>query len=69
MKNVKTKWRLEYWECGRKYVRTFGSKEQANRFVSGLALHASGVDIRQYQETGWTETRKIILGTPVFPSE
>ena len=45
---IKTKYRLEYWIKGRKYVRNFGSREQAWNFVKDLGAHQ--IDITPYQE-------------------
>ena len=51
MKNtkVKTKWRLEYWIDGRKNVRVFGSRGQADQFVKNVGSSCHRADIRPFQ--------------------
>lgn len=47
---MKKKWRLEYWESGRKYVKVFGSQAQANHFIAGLSDHCHGFELRSFLE-------------------
>lgn len=51
MKNGVTKWRLEYWQYGRKRVRTFGSEKQARRFVEKEKVESISLTPFQEKET------------------
>ena len=47
---VKTKFRVEWWENGRKFVRNFGSRGQANTWLRVKHPLARHIDITPYQE-------------------
>ena len=48
MAKIKTKYRLEYWEGGRKFVKIFGSHKQAVNWVESRLV--SNISIRPFQE-------------------